>query len=96
MSTDYDVIVLGAGMVGLSACAVAKLNCSVIDRRPVLTGEVALSHDARVCAINPASKCFLKSLSVMTSCPKWLKLLLNPCMFGMDRVVRRYHLMHPR
>ena len=72
-ATDFDVVIVGAGMVGASlACALAEagLRLAVLDSQPVdnpITSSSAfddLPFDARVSAITPASQEFFKSLHV--------------------------------
>jgi len=64
---DYDVIVLGAGPVGLAlaaALARERLAVALIDRSPVAAPERSGDEDwdARVYAISPGSAEFLRSL----------------------------------
>lgn len=72
-ATDFDVVIVGAGMVGASlACALAKtgLRLAVLDSHAIDTGIRSssafddLPFDPRVSAITPASQEFFKSLHV--------------------------------
>ncbi len=66
-STGHDVLVVGAGLVGLAlapALARAGLDVALVDRAP-LAGDAtpdAASFDARVYAISPGSAAFLAGL----------------------------------
>ena len=67
MSRDhFDVIVVGAGLVGLAvapALSRAGLKVALVDRAPVAAPEFdSDSWDARVYAISPGSATFLRSL----------------------------------
>jgi ubiquinone biosynthesis UbiH/UbiF/VisC/COQ6 family hydroxylase len=72
---DYDVIIVGAGLVGLAlAPAVAKAGLSVAlaDRTGVMTPESPPSGegwDARVYAISPGSAAFLRALGAWHDVP---------------------------
>jgi len=72
---DYDVLVAGAGLVGLAlapALAAAGRSVALVDRAPV-TAPPAPSGgddwDARVYAISPGSVAFLRSLGAWDSLP---------------------------
>jgi 2-octaprenylphenol hydroxylase len=64
--TDFDIIVVGAGMVGLSfalAMASSGLRLAMLDSRPPpATDDLCKGFDPRVSAITPASQHFLSSL----------------------------------
>jgi len=65
---DYDVAILGAGLVGLSlAAALARsgMRVAIVDRAPVDGPAVSATEedwDARVYAVSPGSAAFLESI----------------------------------
>ena len=62
MKTDYDVIVVGAGLVGLTtalACARSGASVALLDRREVDKGQ-----DSRVSALSSTSLCLFANLDV--------------------------------
>jgi 2-octaprenylphenol hydroxylase len=75
--TDRDVIIVGAGLVGLSlavALARAGLSVTIVDRGGVATGVSEISDDAddwdqRVYAISPGSAAFLHGLGAWQRLP---------------------------
>lgn len=68
MNTQYDVIIVGAGMVGATlAAALATektLNIALIEPVPLKPLEVDAPADLRVSAINQASEQLLKNLAI--------------------------------
>jgi len=63
--TQFDVAIVGAGMVGLSlACALARLdlNIAIIDRNTIPPKETWQGYDPRVSAIVKSSEFFLKNI----------------------------------
>src|SRR5438132_4271389 len=73
--TDYEVIIVGAGLVGLAlsaALARAGLTVALVDRGRVATGEqpqTSEDWDARVYAISPGSASFLRTLGAWQRVP---------------------------
>src|SRR3954464_13746540 len=71
---DFDVIVIGAGLVGTSAAialSAADLRVAIVDpHAPPLTAPTAVNWDSRIYAISPGSKSFLEQ------CGAWE--FLNP------------------
>ncbi|OGT70890.1 MAG: hypothetical protein A3H44_05365 [Gammaproteobacteria bacterium RIFCSPLOWO2_02_FULL_57_10] len=72
-ATDFDIVIVGAGMVGASlACALAEtdlriavLDSQIIDTPTSSSGAFAdLPFDPRVSAITPASQAFFKAFDV--------------------------------
>lgn len=65
---DFDVVVVGAGLVGLAlaaALAEQSLRVAIVDRAPVAMPELPAGDsgwDARVYAISPGSAAFLRSV----------------------------------
>ncbi|MDA9271835.1 FAD-dependent monooxygenase [bacterium] len=65
MSQLFEVIVVGGGVVGLSAAIAMKqrgFSVAVLDAGPLLVGRV--TSDPRVYALNQASQCLLNDLGV--------------------------------
>ncbi|HEY3178648.1 MAG TPA: UbiH/UbiF family hydroxylase [Casimicrobiaceae bacterium] len=66
MNTAYDVVIAGAGLVGLSlapALSRTGLSVALVDRGPMTDDEYAAdSFDPRVYAISPGSAAFLRSV----------------------------------
>lgn len=65
--TQYDIIIIGAGIVGLTlANALAKqpLSIAVIDSRPIKTIPITQDYDQRVYAITRASQQVFNNLGV--------------------------------
>jgi len=59
----FDVVIVGAGMVGLSlACALARLDLkiAIIDRAKIVSKDTWHGYDARVSAIVKSSEFFFK------------------------------------
>src|SRR5450755_2661716 len=73
---DYDVAILGAGLVGLSlAAALARsgMRVAIVDRSPVDAAAVSTTDDdwdARVYAISPGSAAFLESVGAWQRLPE--------------------------
>ena len=73
--TDYDVIIVGAGLVGLalaSALARVGLAAALVDRNTIANVESAQAEDewdARVYAISPGSASFLRALGAWQRVP---------------------------
>lgn len=65
--TDYDVIIVGGGMVGLSAAVAlvnAKCRVAIVEsREPMMSWDESML-DARVSAINPSNSKWLSSLGI--------------------------------
>lgn len=73
---DYDVLVVGAGLVGLAvapALANAGLRVGLVDRAPVAVPALAsggTDWDARVYAISPGSASFLRANGAWQAMPR--------------------------
>lgn len=69
MQTEYDITLIGGGLVGLS-CALAlaptRLRIACVDKQPLLSDAIRIqdSYDARVFAITRQSERFLRTLKV--------------------------------
>jgi ubiquinone biosynthesis UbiH/UbiF/VisC/COQ6 family hydroxylase len=72
-SASYDVVIAGAGLVGLSLApmlARADLSVALVDRMPVVAGDFdRATWDARVYAISPGSAAFLRAVGAWQSLP---------------------------
>ncbi len=74
-AAEYDVVIAGAGLVGLSlapALVAAGLTVGLVDRAPVTMPPAPPGGDgwdARVYAISPGSAAFLRSLGAWQSLP---------------------------
>ncbi|HEY4139445.1 MAG TPA: UbiH/UbiF family hydroxylase [Casimicrobiaceae bacterium] len=68
MNAQYDVVIVGAGLVGLSlapALARTGLSVALVDRGLISDADVdAEGFDARVYAISPGSAAFLRAIGV--------------------------------
>jgi len=75
-AADYDVIIAGAGLVGLSlapALAAARLSVALADRAAVTMPKPATGDDdwdVRVYAVSPGSVAFLRSLGAWQLLPQ--------------------------
>jgi len=75
VAADYDVIIAGAGLVGLSlapALAACRLSVALVDRAGVrLPSSPPGAHDwdARVYAVSPGSVAFLRAIGAWESLP---------------------------
>ena len=74
-ATDYDVVVVGAGLVGLAlapALVRAGLSVALVDRAGVMTPEpppAGEGWDTRVYAISPGSAAFLRAVGAWQHVP---------------------------
>lgn len=72
---DYDIVIAGAGLVGLAlarALADSGMSIALVDRAELTTPDPPTSDgdwDARVYAISPGSAAFLQSLSAWQALP---------------------------
>jgi 2-octaprenylphenol hydroxylase len=75
VAANYDVIIAGAGLVGLSlapALAACRLAVALVDRAeltPASSPPAADDWDARVYAVSPGSVAFLRALGAWESLP---------------------------
>src|SRR5881628_1296854 len=70
--SDYDVLIIGAGLIGLAAAlARTGLAVALLDRSPVAVRNATTDNDwdARVYAISPGSAEFLHSLGAWQQLP---------------------------
>ena len=69
MPHDYDVVIVGAGMVGASlACAIAPTNLSIALIEPVLfNDDQQPSYDDRGISLSPSSKRILEHIGIWQS-----------------------------
>ena len=69
MPHDYDVVIVGAGMVGASlACAIAPTNLSIALIEPVLfNDDQQPSYDDRGISLSPSSKRILERIGIWQS-----------------------------
>jgi 2-octaprenyl-6-methoxyphenol hydroxylase len=70
---DYDVVIVGGGMVGMAAAlSLSQLNLSIaLLESQVVEGDSHPSYDDRTLVVNQASVCFWKNLGI------WQKLKQN-------------------
>ena len=74
-AADYDVVVIGAGLVGLALAPTlvrAGLTVALVDRAGVVTPEpppAGEGWDARVYAISPGSAAFLRAMGAWQHVP---------------------------
>jgi 2-octaprenylphenol hydroxylase len=79
---DYDVVIVGAGLIGASMALSLRgsgLRLALLDSQPTLSDQALMADltsdtpvfDARVSAITPASRAFLESLGVWQTMTQW-------------------------
>lgn len=81
--TDYDVVIVGAGLIGATMALLLRdsgLRLALLDSQPMLTGQapdsahapgVSPDFDPRVSAITPASRELFDSLGVWQAMSQW-------------------------